>query len=330
MDTRLKKLHHWLAEILDVDEYELKPASADASFRRYFRLFLGSQTMIVMDAPPDREPLTTFTSVAEKFFDLGLNVPEIIDLNHEQGFMLLSDLGSDLYLDMLNNKSVERLYGDAMGALIVLQTGTQSEPGFLPAYDKKLLSQEMSLFTDWYLSRELGKKISANQQKILSNSFRLLADSALAQPQVWVHRDYHSRNLMVTGKNNPGILDFQDAVRGPVTYDLVSLLKDCYISWSREQVLDWVEGYHQLALESGVPVCDSAEQFQDWFDRMGVQRHLKAIGIFARLSHRDGKNGYLDNIPRTLHYIWQVCAHDKQLMPLATVLEELGVPDDGV
>lgn len=326
MDTRLKKLHHWLAQILDVDEYELKPASADASFRRYFRLFLGSRTLIVMDAPPDREPLTTFTRIAKKFFDLGLNVPEIIDINHEQGFMLLSDLGNDCYLNQLNEGSVERLYGDAMGALIVLQAGTQSEPGFLPDYDKKLLNQEMGLFTDWYLIRELGQKISDSQQKVLAHSFELLIDNAGAQPRVWVHRDYHSRNLMVTGKHNPGILDFQDAVRGPVTYDLVSLLKDCYISWPREQVRDWVEGYHKLALESGVPVCDSAEQFQVWFDRMGVQRHFKAIGIFSRLSHRDGKSGYLNDIPRTMKYIWQVCEHDKRLMKLATTLEDLGVP----
>jgi aminoglycoside/choline kinase family phosphotransferase len=326
MDSRLKKLHHWLEEILDVNEYELKPASADASFRRYFRLYLNSGTLIVMDAPPDREPLTTFVSTAKKFFDLGLNVPEIIDINHEQGFMLLSDLGKHQYLGQLNESSVERLYGDAMDALIILQAGTQSEPGFLPDYNKALLNQEMGLFTDWYLTRELGKQLANNQKKILASSFKLLADNAIVQPQVWAHRDYHSRNLMVTSKNNPGILDFQDAVRGPVTYDLVSLLKDCYISWPREQILEWVAGYQQLALESGVPVCDSGEQFQLWFDRMGVQRHLKAIGIFARLNHRDGKDNYLQDIPRTMQYIWQVCEQDRQLLELATMLEDLGVP----
>ncbi len=325
MDIRLEKLHRWLEQILDVSEYELKPASADASFRRYFRLFLGPQTLIVMDAPPDRESLASFTVIAKKFFDLGLNVPEIIDLDHEQGFMLLSDLGSTLYLDKLNTQTVDRLYGDAMGALVVLQVGTQNAPDFLPNYNKKLLIQEMHLFTDWYLARELGVTISDQQQQVFDGIFKKLANNALAQPQVWVHRDYHSRNLMVSNRHNPGILDFQDAVRGAVTYDLVSLLRDCYVSWPREQVLDWVEGYHQLAQESGIPVCDSAEQFQLWFDRMGVQRHLKAIGIFSRLCHRDGKNAYLDDIPRTMKYIWQVCEHDSELAQLTSVLTELGV-----
>ncbi len=325
MDIRLEKLHRWLEQVLDVSEYELKPASADASFRRYFRLFLGPQTLIVMDAPPDRESLISFTDIAKKFFDLGLNVPEIIDLDHEQGFMLLSDLGGTLYLDRLNTQTVDRLYGDAMGALVVLQAGTQSSPDFLPDYNKKLLIQEMRLFTDWYLARELGVAISGKQQQVFDRIFEKLAQNALAQPQVWVHRDYHSRNLMVTNKHNPGILDFQDAVRGAVTYDLVSLLRDCYVSWPREQVLDWVEGYHQLAQESGIPVCDSAEQFQAWFDRMGVQRHLKAVGIFSRLCHRDGKIAYLNDIPRTMKYIWQVCEHDRELAQLIAVLTELGV-----
>jgi len=327
MDIRLEKLHRWLEQILDVSEYELKPASADASFRRYFRLFIDSQTLIVMDAPPDRESLLAFTDIAKKFFDLGLNVPEIIDLDHEQGFMLLSDLGKTRYLDKLTPQTVDRLYGDALGALVVLQAGTQSEPDFLPDYDKKLLIQEMHLFTDWYLVHELGAKISDKQQQVFDSTFAKLANNALAQPQVWVHRDYHSRNLMATNKHNPGILDFQDAVRGAVTYDLVSLLRDCYVSWPREQVLDWVEGYHQLAQESGIPVCDSAEQFQVWFDRMGVQRHLKAVGIFSRLCHRDGKKTYLDDIPRTMKYIWQVSQHDSELSQLTSVLADLGVTE---
>ncbi|MFV1992667.1 MAG: aminoglycoside phosphotransferase family protein [Acidiferrobacterales bacterium] len=325
MDTRLKQLYRWLDQVLDVSEYELKPASADASFRRYFRLFLGPQTLIVMDAPPDRESLTSFTDIAKKFFDLGLNVPEIIDLDHGQGFMLLSDLGSTLYLDRLNTQTVDRLYGDAMGALVVLQAGTQSSPDFLPDYNKNLLIQEMRLFTDWYLARELGVTITGKQQQVFDGIFEKLANNALAQPQVWVHRDYHSRNLMVTNRHNPGILDFQDAVRGAVTYDLVSLLRDCYVSWPQEQIMDWVEGYHQLAQESGIPVCDSAEQFQVWFDRMGVQRHLKAVGIFSRLCHRDGKNAYLNDIPRTMKYIWRVCEQDRELARLASMLTELGV-----
>ena len=278
-----------------------------------------------MDAPPDKGDMHSYVAIARRFHALGLNVPEVLEENHELGFFLITDLGDQLYLRHLSDRTVERLYGDAMGALVVLQAGsfTQAAGKFLPDYDETLLRREMEIFREWYLGRHLGLKLAAGQQAALDETFTLLARAALSQPRVWVHRDYHSRNLMVTDRNNPGILDFQDAVRGPVTYDLVSLLRDCYIAWPRERVEDWVKGYHDLALQSGIPVGDDDNRFLRWFDLMGVQRHLKATGIFARLNHRDGKPGYLSDIPRTLGYVQEVSARYAELQPLNALLREL-------
>ena len=278
-----------------------------------------------MDAPPDKGDMHSYVAIASRFHALGLNVPEVLEENHDLGFFLITDLGDRLYLRHLSDRTVERLYGDAMGALVVLQAGsfTQAAGKFLPDYDATLLQREMEIFREWYLGRHLGLKLAAGQQAALDETFTLLARAALSQPQVWVHRDYHSRNLMVTDRNNPGILDFQDAVRGPVTYDLVSLLRDCYIAWPRERVEDWVKGYHDLALQSGIPVGDDDTRFLRRFDLMGVQRHLKATGIFARLDHRDGKPGYLSDIPRTLRYVQEVSARYAELQPLNALLREL-------
>ena len=314
MPERLEKLKHWLESELDFSEYTLSPASADASFRRYFRVTRDGESFIVMDAPPDREDSRPFIRIAKMFFDIGINVPEVIDENLEQGFLLLSDLGSSLYLDALNDASVERLYGDALSALATIQAGIPDD-GALPAYDRTLLLNEMALFREWLVGKHLGVELASARTDMLDAVFRLLADNALAQPQVCVHRDYHSRNLMVTGRNNPGILDFQDAVVGPVTYDLVSLLRDCYIAWPRAQVEDWALGYQQLALQSGVlrEEHEDPVTFLRWFDLMGVQRHLKAAGIFARLNHRDGKPGYMGDIPRTLGYVLEVAKRYDEL-----------------
>ena len=278
-----------------------------------------------MDAPPDKGDMHSYVAIARRFHALGLNVPEVLEENHDLGFFLITDLGDQLYLRHLSDRTVERLYGDAMGALVVLQAGsfTQTTGKFLPDYDETLLRREMEIFREWYLGRHLGLKLAAGQQTALDEMFTLLARAALSQPRVWVHRDYHSRNLMVTDRNNPGILDFQDAVRGPVTYDLVSLLRDCYIAWPRERVEDWVKGYHELALQSGIPAGEDDAQFLRWFDLMGVQRHLKATGIFARLNHRDGKPGYLSDIPRTLGYVQEVSARYPELQPLNALLREL-------
>jgi aminoglycoside/choline kinase family phosphotransferase len=325
-DSRREQLQQWLADLYGLPLVTVEPASADASFRRYFRFSVNDESFIVMDAPPDKENCEPFIRIGRQFYELGLNVPRILEIDTDQGFLLLSDLGNTVYLSQLNQNSVERLYGDALGALAVLQAGTLVNKDFLPEYDDTLLRNEMELFREWYLGRHLGITLTNEQQHMLDTVFSALAKSALEQPQVWVHRDYHSRNLMVTTSNNPGILDFQDAVMGPVTYDLVSLLRDCYIRWPEARVNDWVEGYFQLARQTGIPVGDDREQFTAWFDRMGVQRHLKATGIFARLCHRDEKTGYLADIPRTLGYVVDVSRRYEDLMPLAALIDELNIP----
>lgn len=315
-------LIEWL-ERIGLQPGSLAPASADASFRRYFRVVSGGESFIVMDAPPEQEDTAPFVRIARRFLQIGLNVPKIIEQDADNGFLLLSDLGSQTFLDMLGADTVEHLYGDAMGALMILQMGTRSGSDFLPPYDKQKLLEEMSLFPDWLLGRHLGLQLNDQQQRILEDSLELLAENALQQPQVWVHRDYHSRNLMRTSVHNPGILDFQDAVTGPVTYDLVSLLKDCYIEWPREQVENWVKGYHQLSLDSGLQVTRDDREYMRWFDLMGAQRHLKAAGIFARLYHRDGKSGYLADIPRTVGYISQLRDRYPELLPLVELIDSL-------
>lgn len=324
MGQRLEQLNHWLSMELGLPQYSIAPASSDASFRRYFRVQFGGESRIVMDAPPEKEDSHPFVAIARQLRSIGLNVPEILAEDFEQGFLLLSDLGSRQYLDELNEQSVERLYGDAMGALATLQArGPQADR--LPPYDRALLLREMELFREWLLDRHLGLTLGESEQKLLDETFSLLADSALAQPAVSVHRDYHSRNLMVS-EHNPGILDFQDAVYGPVTYDLVSLLRDCYIAWPRERVEGWVLAYHDIALDNGILHERQQGRFLHWFDLMGVQRHLKASGIFARLNHRDGKPGYLKDIPRTLDYVVEVSSRYPQLVPFLHLLEDRVLP----
>lgn len=326
MDKRFEALREWTGRVLGAGAFDIRPASADASFRRYFRVTFGSRSLIVMDAPPEKGDTRSYVTIAQHFRALGLNVPQVLEQDPGHGFLLITDLGEQPYLGSLNEQTVERLYGDALGALIVLQAGTSTADNFLPDYDEPLLLREMEIFREWYLGRHLGLTLGAGQNRALDEAFALLARSALSQPRVWVHRDYHSRNLMVTRANNPGILDFQDAVLGPVTYDLVSLLRDCYIAWPRARVEDWVKGYHELALQSGIPAGEDDAQFLRWFDLMGAQRHLKASGIFARLNHRDAKPGYLGDIPRTLGYVHEVSARYPELQPLQALLRELRLP----
>lgn len=326
-DARLTALSRWVADTVADPRCDIHPASADASFRRYFRVRLADgKSYIVMDAPPDKEDSRPYVEVARRLRGLGLNVPEILAHDVGRGFMLITDLGSQPYLEALSADSVERLYGDAISALAVLQAGVHTDSSFLPPYDAPLLHREMELFREWYLGRHLGLTLAAAQHAVLDQAFAALAASALEQPRVWVHRDYHSRNLMVYPRHNPGILDFQDAVLGPVTYDLVSLLRDCYIAWPRAWVEGWAKGYYARARESGIPVGEDDARFLRWFDLMGVQRHLKAIGIFARLNHRDGKPGYLNDIPRTMGYVLEVSARYAELQPLHRMLVDLGVP----
>ena len=312
MTTRLQQLNHWLSKTIRTKDYQLEPASGDASFRRYFRLKYNDETFIVMDAPPEQENCIPFINIAERLLAANINVPRIIEKDLQQGFLLLSDLGDKRYLDALTEESVDGLYVDdlyqaAMLELIRLQS--QTEMNGLPVYDEKLLLQEMELFRHWLLQEHIGLDLTVESQTILDEVFKLLVSEALSQPKVFVHRDYHSRNLMINGTNdeNPGVLDFQDAVYGPFTYDLVSLLKDCYIKWPGQQIRDWSNNFFEEIAEE-YPDID-ATMFMRWFDFMGVQRHLKASGIFARLYHRDGKTGYLADIPRTLSYI--VDLHDE-------------------
>jgi aminoglycoside/choline kinase family phosphotransferase len=265
-----------------------------------------------------------FVEVAEAFVQVGIHVPHILHQDLEQGFLLLSDLGQDSYLDELNADSVQRLYGDALSTLATIQACGPRET--LPEYGVERLQTEMSLFDQWLVQDHLGLTLSDAEQQMLARLHQQLTDNALAQPQVCVHRDYHSRNLMRT-EPNPGVIDFQDAVLGPVTYDLVSLLKDCYIAWPREQVKDWAMGYFELALQSGILFKEHEDDFLRWFDLMGVQRHLKAAGIFARLKLRDGKPGYIKDIPRTLGYILEIAPeYPKELTGLASLIEQRVLP----
>ncbi|WP_298137524.1 phosphotransferase [Acidiferrobacter sp.] len=322
-DKRLAAVTQFARRVLGTPEFTIAPASSDASFRRYFRICRGADSWIAMDAPPEKEELGPFVRIAQRFGALGLHVPEVLACDLDAGLALLTDLGCLPYLSTLNDATADRLYGDALGALVVLQTGTFSDPGFLPPYDETLLRREMELFPEWYLRGYLGQAVSAATRHVLDRAFDNLITCALHQPQVWVHRDYHSRNLLVSTRHNPGILDFQDAVYGPITYDLVSLLKDCYVAWPRERVVDWVNGYCQLARESGLHRCEDEGVFLEWFDRMGIQRHLKVAGIFARLSLRDGKPGYLGDLPQTMRYLREATALYPDLDELHAFLQAL-------
>lgn len=274
-----------------------------------------------MDAPPPQEDCTPFVKVAKLLLDAGLNVPVVMAQDLANGFLLLSDLGDDTYLRHLNNDTAQILYGDATNALIKMQLASQ--PNVLPYYDEALLTREMQFFSDWYIAKHLNFELKAEQQVVLSNTFSLLNKNILSQGQVTVHRDYHSRNLMVTHENSPGILDFQDAVYGAITYDLVSLLKDAYIEWDEEQIIDWAVRYWEPAKKSGLPVPNDFSEFYRDFEWMGAQRHIKILGIFARLYHRDGKDGYLKDMPLVMHYLRKVCERYVELRPMLRLLDAL-------
>ncbi len=325
---RIQTLQQWLAGELHTKDFELAPASSDASFRRYFRATLDDQHYIVMDAPPAHEDCRPFIHVARLFGEAGANVPKVLGQDLQQGFLLLTDLGQTTYLSALDETRAHGLYLDANAALIKIQLA--SKAGMLPEYDRGLLSREMNLFPDWYVRRHLNYSLSPSQHDVLRGVFERILANNLAQPKVYVHRDYHSRNLMFidpAGKGfagaNPGVLDFQDAVHGPMTYDLVSLYKDAYIKWDEERVLDWVIRYWEAARAARLPVnADFYEFFRD-FEWMGVQRHIKVLGIFARLFHRDGKEAYLKDMPLVMDYLRRACERYDELKPLLHVLDEL-------
>ena len=321
---RKQQLEAWLQTNLN-DTFTLTTASADASFRRYFRVHLGGdykgyKTLIAMDAPPPQEDCTPFVNVAKLMLDAGLNVPQVIAQDLEHGFLLLSDLGDHTYLSQLNSQNAQKLYGDATDALIKLQLA--SKPDTLPLYDQALLTREMQLFPDWYIAKHLNFTLNAEQQGWLQSTFDVLNKNILKQGQVTVHRDYHSRNLMICN-DNPGILDFQDAVTGAITYDLVSLLKDAYIQWDEEKIIDWAVRYWEKARKLKLPVPQDFSEFYRDFEWMGAQRHIKVLGIFARLSHRDGKDSYLKDMPLVMHYLRKVCERYVELRPMLRLLDAL-------
>jgi len=319
MLERSRQMKTWL-DSLGYRDYTLIAASEDASFRSYHRLQMAEQSFIVMDAPPELEPCDQFIKVARKISAAGLSAPEIIQQNLQQGFLVLTDFGNTDYLSVLNDDTEAALYGDALSALSGMQNRIDSDD--LPVYDDALLNREMDLFHDWFLPQLLGVELTGSQMDCWLSVKQRLVANALAQPQVFVHRDYHSRNLMKIGKQNPAILDFQDAVQGPVTYDLVSLLRDCYISWPKARIEHWLKHYFDRAVANRLVEVEY-DQFRHWFNLMGVQRHLKAIGIFSRLHIRDGKPGYLKDIPRTLAYVSQVSAEEASLAELESLITEL-------
>jgi aminoglycoside/choline kinase family phosphotransferase len=308
-DTRLLNLHEWLAREVGISVRDLQPASADASFRRYFRVWnAAGETLVAMDAPPEQEDLAAYLRVSRLLEGCGVHVPHVHAQDLEQGYALLEDLGSRHLLTALNEGGdPERLYAEALDELLRLQLAGEFASQKLPPYDHAVLLREMQLLPDWYCRRHLGFEPDVAESRLLAETFDWLAREALGQPQVFVHRDYHSRNLMITAAHSPGVIDFQDALRGPVGYDLASILKDCYVDWPRTRVEGWVAGFRAGLLAGGAAgralAGGSDAEFLRWFDLIGLQRHIKVLGIFARLFWRDGKSGYLGDLPRTLQYV---------------------------
>ena len=337
---RLEQLRTWLTTTLPGQAFDLAPASADASFRRYFRATFadGSPSRVIMDAPPDKEDVRPWLQVADLFRAAGAHVPEVLAQDLAQGFLLLSDLGSTTYLAALQGADEQapdthraaHLYADALGSLVAIQCA--SRPGVVPEYDRSLLLREMMLFPEWYVAHHKGATLTDAETAALNTAFERILAVNLAEPRVFVHRDYHSRNLMLLDAAdglgaNPGIIDFQDAVYGPISYDLASLLKDAYIRWDEEFVLDMLIRYWETAKKLGLPVRAEFADFHSDFEWMGVQRHIKVLGIFARLCHRDGKDGYLADLPLVMDYLRRACKRYRDLGPLLKLLDRLE-PED--
>jgi aminoglycoside/choline kinase family phosphotransferase len=328
-DLRLAQLDGWLASLNLVDTASRRPASTDASFRRYFRLDvlpdlrakLG-ETLIAMDAPPERENVPAFIHVDGLLFDAGVTVPAIVARDVERGYLLISDLGTTTYLARLDSDNASFMYSDAIDALIAFQL--TSEPGVLPEFDRAFVLREMNLFPEWFVARHLNVTMTPAQQATLDKVFETITANVLAQQQVFMHRDYHSRNLMWLDEgtlSNPGVLDFQDAVYGPITYDLASLMRDAYIQWDEEFVLDWVVRYWQSAKKIGLPVNPDIDAFYRDFEFMALQRHLKILGIFCRLNYRDSKPVYMGDLPTVLDYVRKTCNRYTELKPLVRLLD---------
>ena len=322
LDPRTSLLLRWLIDDLGLQVQSITPASSDASFRRYFRVNLVDGSKVVMDAPPEKETTEPFIKIAALLKSADLHVPDIYQQNQAQGFLLLEDLGSTSYLERLKIENAEALYAAAMDSLFNLQSRVATESCQLPQYDQALLSRELGIFYEWFLEKLLGIVLPISIRQAVD---AFLIDSALQQPKVCVHRDYHSRNLMCLDNLSPGVIDFQDAVIGPITYDLVSLLRDCYIRWPETLVQAWLAQYHQRLIQTDLLAVDLA-QFKRWFDLMGLQRHLKAVGIFSRLHLRDNKSAYLADIPLTMGYVIDVCEAYPELQSLSYFLQQQVLP----
>ena len=327
-DTRLDLLKAWLNKLNVVDVASLRPASADASFRRYFRAdVLPEQqsalgpTLIVMDAPPERENVLGYVKLDEMLSHAGVTVPRIVATDYEAGLMLLSDLGNTTYLSVLDHDNASTMYAEALEALVKFQM--TSQPGVLPEYDRAFLLRELNLFPEWYIGQHLKATLTEKQAAELQAVFDAILANVTAQAQVYVHRDFHSRNLMVVDAGNPGVLDFQDALYGPMAYDLASLLRDAYVQWDEELVLDWVIRYWQHAKAVGLPVSPDIDAFYKDFEYVALQRHLKILGIFCRLNYRDGKDQYLGDLATVMEYVRKTAGRYKELKPLIRLLDLL-------
>lgn len=328
-DARLDALREWLRTLPAAHRLSpgsARPASNDASFRRYFRVDAAGGSLIAMDAPPPMEDCRPFVHAARVLGEAGMNVPRVIEADLDRGFLLLTDFGDRTYLDALDDGNADALYADASRALIALQAA--SREGVFPAYDRELLLRELMLYPDWYVARHKGITLTDADRDLLHRSFETLLANNLGQPRVLVHRDYHSRNLMrLDGEVNPGVLDFQDAVYGPLTYDLVSLLRDAYIGWPEERVIDWAVRHWERARKARLPVQQDFSEFYRDFEWMGLQRHLKVLGIFVRLSHRDGKRRYLDDLPLVLDYVVKTASRYNAFTGLAKLIDRIETRD---
>jgi N-acetylmuramate 1-kinase len=309
--NRYQQLQAWVLRVLSssgrhsLTPDHLLPISGDAGFRQYYRVVGSKPAMLAVDAPPETEKNRAFCHIAQLFRQSGIHAPQVYAVDYNSGFMLIEDMGSDMYLPLLTREAHTNLYRDAVQCLLKMQSIPTADAG-LELYDAHKLQQEMDLFPEWFVKKMLQSEMTAEITAMLKMMSRHLVDTAVAQPQVVVHRDFHCRNLMYVTNNNPGVIDFQDAVIGPVTYDLVSLYRDCYIQWPLRDVKQWVIEYRQLLLEKNIIQDVSEEKFLRWFDWMGLQRHIKVLGIFARLYLRDGKSGYLKDLPLVIHYTLSV------------------------
>jgi len=327
-DDRARARANFARQSLPQCELRIGVASADASFRSYWRVRDGARTFIVMDAPPDKENIVPWLDIGARLRGAGVHAPEVLAVDAAQGFVLMEDLGTHTYLPELNTSTVDALYGDALDALLTMQTRVSANG--LPQFDEPFLMLELEIMPTWFLEHHLGLTPSCGDWDVIEPAFRLLIDNARQQPQVFMHRDFHSRNLMIVEPNNPGIIapgllspgiiDFQGAVLGPITYDLASLLRDCYIAWPIEQVDAWVESYRQHLVKAGTVDVDGAH-FRRWFDLTGLQRHIKVLGLFCRLNYRDGKAGYLHDLPLVLDYVLSVARLYPELTSFANLIE---------